>query len=96
MGIEHIDLAARLGDDVVLVAAALEQRHLAEEIALLQHRLLVGGDLNHGLAAGDQIHRIAHDGNARKEHARIDQLGDLGDLAFIHGGEQRNAQPCSR
>ena len=58
-GIEHIDLAARLGDDVVLVAAAIEQRHLAEEIALLQHRLLVGGHLNHGLAAGDQIRRAA-------------------------------------
>ena len=64
------------------MAAALEQRHLAEEIALLQHRLLVGGDLNHGLAAGDQIHRItgvafAHDGNARKEHARIDQISAI-------------------
>ena len=69
LGIEHIDLAARLGDDVVLVAAALEQRHLAEEIALFQHRLPVGGNLDHGLAAGDEKHGVAgvtfaHDGNA--------------------------------
>jgi len=30
--IEDIDPANRIGDDVVLVAAAIEQRHLAEEI----------------------------------------------------------------
>ena len=81
----------------MLVAAVFEQRHLAEEIAAFEHHPLVAPDLDLGLAAGDQIHGVArpagtHDGHAGQKVPRVKQLGDLGDLALVHGGEQRHAR----
>ena len=40
--IEHIEAAARLGDHVMLVTPMLEQRHLAEEVALFWNYLRLG------------------------------------------------------
>ena len=87
LGIEHVDPAFGLGDNVVLVAPALKQSHLAEEIAFLEHDTFVAADLDLGLAAGDQIHGVAgvagaHDGDARQIVPGVEQLGDLGDLAL--------------
>ncbi len=95
LGIEHVDPAFGLGHHVVLVAPALEQGHLAEEIAFLEQRQLAAANLDLGLAAGDEIHGVAdaagtHDGHAGKIVPRVKQLGDLGDLALVHGGEQRH------
>src|SRR5262245_56790448 len=56
--IEHIEAAARIGDHVMLVTPMLEQRHLAEEVALFQNYLAGRADLDDRLAARDDKHRI--------------------------------------
>ncbi len=87
----------RVGDDVVLVAAPLEERHLAEEVAFVELGRAPGHDAHGGLAAADEIHRPAwiaggDDGGASLEQPRVEQLGDLGNFRGVEGGEQRHAR----
>ena len=62
----------------------------------LQKRMLPWADLDDRLAAGNDEYRIAsiaraHYGRAGHKGPGVEHLGDLGDLAVIHGAEQRHA-----
>jgi hypothetical protein len=52
LDIEHVDPAPGLGDHVMLVRAAFEQRHLAEEITFLEHNMIARADFGHRFTAG--------------------------------------------
>ena len=97
LAVQHIDAALRIGDDIVLVAAAFEQRHLTEEIAFPQLDEVSRRHAHRGLAAADEIHRPAgiasgHDRGAGLEEPRVEQLGDFGDLGRVKRREQRHAR----
>ena len=59
LAVQHIDAANRVGDHGMPMAAMLEQRHLAEEIAFMQLDGLSRHHANRGVAAADEIHRPA-------------------------------------
>lgn len=54
--VQHIDLAFGFGDDIVPMAAALKQRHLAKDVAGLQRGLLAAAKVDDRLAARKQKH----------------------------------------
>ena len=53
----------------MLMSPMFEQRHLAEEVAFLQKRMLPWADLDDRLGAGNDEHRIASVARAHYGHA---------------------------
>jgi hypothetical protein len=94
--VEHHAPALAGRRDAVLMRAMLEQRHLAEELALAEVDFALVS-LDDHLTCGDDEHRIrglaaARDHVALLERRGVEQGHDLRDRARIEAGEQGHAR----